>query len=278
MKVEALLGPLGSSDQDCLWSGSALVTGGAKGIGRAIVDALVRVGIPTAVLDSDATSLRETVDELAAQDARVTGSHADIADQAAVEQAFAAAQAEFGPIGMVVANAGIAAFGDAVTIPLTTFDRAVDVNLRGPFLTARAAIPHLRAHGGGSIVVVASNAGLVARPEDPVYCATKAGAVMLARSLALSLAADRIRVNAVCPGPVDTPLYRSVVGPDSAAGTQERVLASVPLGRALGRVAMADEVADLCLYLLSERAAYVTGAAIPIDGGKTAGVQVVREL
>jgi NAD(P)-dependent dehydrogenase (short-subunit alcohol dehydrogenase family) len=247
-----------------------LVTGGASGIGRATAEAFAREGARVAVLDLDG----DAATEAASQFEGGLALQADVADDAAMAAAFRRADGELGGLDVVVAGAGIAARGSLEEVEPAQFDAVVGVNLRGSYLAARLGIPRLRAAGGGSLVFVSSNAGLVARAFDPIYGATKAAQLQLMRSLALSLAADRIRVNAVCPGPVDTPaLWRDTgSGPDEA--TVAALLASVPLGRTLGRVAAAEEVAEAILFLVSPEASYVTGAAVPVDGGKTAGLQV----
>jgi len=142
-------------------------------------------------------------------------------------------------------------------IDLATWDLMMATNVRSAFVLLREVLPSMRRRRAGSIVVDASNAGLVARGDDPVYCASKAALVMLVRAVALEVGGDGIRINAVCPGPVRTAMLDD---PEASAKTT-----------ALGRVAEPDEIAEIVVYLLSEGARNVTGAAFPIDGGKTAG-------
>lgn len=247
-----------------------LVTGAGSGIGRATAEAFAREGARVAVLDID----HEQAGRVASELPNALCLHADVADETAMRSAFRLLDIEFGGLDVVVAGAGVSAEGSLEEIEPAEFDAVVGVNLRGSYLAARLGIPRLRAAGGGSLVFVSSNAGLVARAFDPVYGATKAGQLQLMRSLALSLAADRIRVNAVCPGPVDTPTLWRGSGSERTAEALVGFLASVPLGRALGRVAAADEVAEAIVFLVSPEASYITGAALPVDGGKTAGLQI----
>lgn len=247
-----------------------LVTGGASGIGRATAELFAREGARVAVLDLDGDAAQAVASRLPGAIAL----HADVADEPAMAEAFRLLDEQLGGLDVLVASAGVAAEGSPEEIGPSRFDAIVGVNLRGSYIAARLGIPRLRASGGGSLVFVSSNAGLVARAFDPVYGATKAGQLQLMRSLALSLAGDRIRVNAVCPGPVDTPTLWRDVEDERREEALAELLASVPLGRALGRVAAPEEVAEAILFLVSAKASYVTGAALPVDGGKTAGLQI----
>jgi NAD(P)-dependent dehydrogenase (short-subunit alcohol dehydrogenase family) len=250
----------------------ALVTGGASGIGLATASAFAREGARVIVLDREnGASVEALLQPPASEPLFQLG---DVSREEDVGRAFSMIEDRFGGLDILYNNAGIDMVGALEQVEPQDFDRAFAVNVRGAYLATRLAIPLLRARGGGVILMNASNAGLVARAHDPVYCATKAALVMLTRSLALSLACDRIRVNAICPGPVDTPAVRRDAGDGGWEAHESRLLASAPLGRALGRIASAEEVADAAVFLASDEASYVTGIALPVDGGKTAGLQV----
>jgi 3-oxoacyl-[acyl-carrier protein] reductase len=151
------------------------------------------------------------------------------------------------------------------------WDRCVDVNLKGAFLVSRAALPQLRARGGGVIVNNASNAGLRPRPADPAYVASKAGLIALTQSMALAHAPDRIRVNAVCPGPVArTRITDRYLARNGAEATQI-LMDAAPLPAAYGRLIAPEEVAAAVLFLCSDEAEMITGAVLAVDGGKSAG-------
>jgi len=235
----------------------ALVTGAASGIGRACVQRLVAAGTAVAAVDLDTERLGD-LDALALA--------ADVADDAAVQAAVARAEAELGPLDAVVNVAGITGSADAAECHVTPVDewrRVLDVNLTGPFLVCRAALPGMLERGAGSIVNVASVAGLVAFPGRCAYSASKGGVVSLTRSLAADYAARGIRANAVCPGMVDTPMtsWRLEQGDLRAA-----VLAKIPAGR----VATATEVAEAVALLAGDTLVYMNGAMLVLDGGWTA--------
>ena len=235
----------------------ALVTGAASGIGRACVQRLVAGGTRVAALDLDAAAM---------EDLGALALTADVTDADAVAGAVARAEADLGPLDAVVNVAGITGSADAAECHVTPVDewrRVLDVNLSGPFIVCRAALPGMLERGSGSIVNVASAAGLVAFPGRCAYSASKGGVVQLTRSLAADYAARGIRANAVCPGMVDTPMTRwRLDQPELRAA----VLAKIPAGR----VASAEEVAEAVVLLTGDGLAYMNGAMLVLDGAWTA--------
>lgn len=239
---------------------TALVTGGSNGIGRAVVTKLAAEWFNVVSLD-----VVPPTEEVPGASTTV----GDVSKEVDVRRAVSAATRQ-GSLDIVVCNAGIACMGQLDTISPRRFDRAFAVNVRGAYLTIREALPWLRKSSAPAVVVVSSNAGLVGRASDPVYSATKWALQGLVRSLSISLAPDRIRVNAVCPGPVDTPGLRQTGEPSEMFLAD--VLRNVPLGRALGRMARTDEIAEAVAFLCSACSGFITGAMVPVDGGKTAGL------
>jgi NAD(P)-dependent dehydrogenase (short-subunit alcohol dehydrogenase family) len=247
----------------------AVVTGAASGIGRATALLLARHG--ARVFVGDHAPLPENAERFAA--AGIDQTVCDIRREANVRNLIDRAAAA-GRFDILVNNAGIGLVKQITDVTEDEWDACLDTNLKGAFLTSKHAIGRMRASGGGSIVNIASNAGLLPRAHDPVYSVSKAALVALTRSLALCHARDRIRVNAVCPGPVertrmmDDDLARA---PDRDAAIRGLIAAS-PLVAACSRMITPDEVAQAVLYLVSDAALMVTGTAIAIDGGKSLGV------
>jgi NAD(P)-dependent dehydrogenase (short-subunit alcohol dehydrogenase family) len=233
----------------------AVVTGGASGIGQATVARLVAEGFRVAVLD-----LGEPGGE-AKLSLRV-----DVTDPVAVERAFAQIVDTFGRIDVLVNNAGITGSAEATTChrtPIEEWDRVQAVNVRGPFLCTRAALPTMIAQGNGHVITVASIAGLVAFPGRAAYTTSKGAAVMFTKSLAVDYADAGIRANAVCPGMVETPMTKwRLDQPELRAAVESKI--------PLGRVARPDEIAEAIALLASERLVYLTGHALVLDGGWTA--------
>jgi meso-butanediol dehydrogenase / (S,S)-butanediol dehydrogenase / diacetyl reductase len=247
----------------------ALVTGAASGIGRATAARLRAEGWSVVAVDLDGERLRSPgALEL---DDRTIACEADIATEAGNTAMVDAAVSTFGALHGVVLNAGIGVSGTVEGQSLADLDRVLAINLRGVVLGVRATAPALRASGGGSIVVTASVSGMFGDPAMSAYNAAKGGALNFTRSAALDLGADGIRVNAVCPGPIgDTamtiPLERH------APELYEEMSSHV----ALGRFGRPEEVAAAVAWLLSEDASYVTGIALPVDGGVTASTGMMR--
>ena len=237
-------------------SSCALVTGAASGIGRAAVERLRTDGWRVAGIDRDIERLR-----LATLDASAA---ADTSDQIEITAAVDEVVAALGRLDAVVACAGIAGRGTVASTPPAEWERIIAVNVTGVYLTGRAAIPHLRRSGGGSIVNIASQLGLVAAPNAAAYCASKGAVVQLTRAMAIDHGPEGIRVNCVCPGPTDTPLLAPYFAgsPDPAAERRRYEEA-----QAHGRLVTPEEVADAIAYLCSPRAASTIGAALVVDGG-----------
>ena len=227
----------------------ALVTGAAGGVGRATVDLLVGEGASVVGVD------------LAASEGVVA---CDVRDEASVDAAVAVAVERLGGLDIVVNVAGIDQFRRFEDLDLATWQRHLDVNLTGPMLVCRAALPHLRA-SRGNIVTIASIAGLRAQPYQAAYCASKGGVILLMKSLALELAADGIRVNTICPGGVQTDLPTNAAAEHPDTDLDWGLLMETA-GARYGFMPPSD-IADAIAYLASDAAASVTGAVLSVDRG-----------
>jgi NAD(P)-dependent dehydrogenase (short-subunit alcohol dehydrogenase family) len=244
---------------------TALITGAASGIGRAVAELFGREGAALVIVDRDGSGLSET--EHVLQDRKVA-CVARVADVTLPESATAAtadATRAFGSLNILVNNAGIAYMGDVLETAPEDWDMVFAVNVRSVYLFSRAAIPLMQPAGRGTIINTASEAGLVGFQRYAAYSASKAAVVNLTRSMALDCAPYGIRVNCVCPGSIETPLLgRYYAGQPDPAEAKRLDIAAHPLG-----LGTPHDVANAILYLASDRSAYVTGHALAIDGGYT---------
>ena len=247
----------------------AIITGGASGIGWAAAERFTAEGAAVAIVDVDDDGAEAAAAKLVAAGHPAVGVAADVSVAGEVDAAVARTVEAFGRLDIVFNNAGIAVGGSVLTVDEDAWDRCFAVNVKSVLLCSRAAVPHLEAAGGGSIVNTASVAGLVAVENAAAYCASKGAVIALTRNMAIDLAGRRIRVNAVCPGTVLTPMIERLV---TARGDGDRdqgmamTVAKYPLGR-LGDPA---EIAAVAAFLASDEASFVTGQALTADGGMTA--------
>lgn len=237
-----------------------LVTGGARGIGWACALRFLAGGAQVAVLDRDEAALAALPSQ-----SQLHTIACDLADAGGVRSAIHRAAEIMDGLDGVVNSAGLDLRGPIEAMSDAEWDRLMAVNLTAPMLVCRAAMPHLRAAGGGSIVNVSSGAGLQPLKHRTAYCASKAGLQMFSKALAMEAAAYGVRVNAVCPGAVETELFRSSLPAEEA----EAALQTVRDRYALGRIAEPAEIAEAIAFLISPAASYMTGTAIAVDGGRT---------
>ena len=236
----------------------ALVTGAARGIGLAVAKRFLGEGYRVALLDIEGELLQQSVQALNDPD-NTLAIHADVSDADAVAKAFAALQDRFGRLDALVNNAGIAIFKPLLETTQADWDRVLAVNLTGPFLCTQAAAPLMREHGGGAIVNITSISALRASTLRTAYGTSKAGLAHLTKQFAVELATLGIRVNAVAPGPVDTAMAKAVHTPAIRADYHD----TIPLNR----YGLETELADAVFFLCSERATYITGQMLAVDGG-----------
>lgn len=246
----------------------AAVTAAASGMGRAGVERFVREGARVAAIDISAEALDALVAEFGAD--KVIPIVADLVDPDGARDSIDHAAAALGGLDILWAHAGMPGPASVEDLDLAAYHKAIALNVTAAALGAGKAAPHMRLRGGGAILFTASVSGLVGSMMSPIYSAAKWGVVGLTKSLALALAADRIRVNVVCPGLADTPMKIGFTGrsgdPAEAAANEAKLMANVPMGR----LVQAGEVADAALWLVSDEASFVTGVALPVDGGFTA--------
>jgi NAD(P)-dependent dehydrogenase (short-subunit alcohol dehydrogenase family) len=242
----------------------ALVTGGGSGIGRATVQTLVAGGARVAVVDIDLDGARATVDGLGEGAGSARAVEADVTSPAAVEAMVASAVDAFGRLDVAVNAAGISgAYANLHDQAVEEWRRVIDTNLTSVFLCLRAEIPALLATGGGAIVNVASAAGAMGVPGLSHYSASKHGVIGLTKTAALENARAGLRINAVLPGLVRTPMLQRFAGGDAGV---DNMGAATPVGRA----AEPEEIAQTIVWLCSDAASYVTGHALAVDGGALA--------
>ena len=254
---------------------TGIVTAAASGMGRAGAVRFAREGAQVAVVDIDAAGVKRVVGEITDAGGTAHGIVADLTKDDDSRRIVWDTISRFKTLDFVWNHVGHPGPASVEGIDMNAFDLAIELNLRTVLITTEAAIPEIRRRGGGSLLFTASTSGLVGSGFSPVYSMCKFGVVGFVKSLALRLAGDQIRVNAVCPGPIDTPMLRvfvarpdqkSTVGVDPEELVRKRAHGSVPLGRT-GRP---EEIANAALFLLSDEASFITGVALPVDGGVTA--------
>lgn len=248
---------------------AVLVTGGALGLGKGITVGFAREGAAVAIADIDTAAAERLANALRGEGAQVVVTTGDVSIALDAERMVREAVEGLGRLDVLVNNAGIQPvdwYFRVEDTPEEAWDRILAVNLKGQFLMAKYALPHIRAGGpGGSVINMASVQGMQSMPGVPSYAASKGGILSLTRNMALDYARDGIRVNAICPGTMDSEMVRTSARTEG--GDLDATLARYGAFHPLGRLGTPEDVAQAALYLASPRASFVTGTALVVDGG-----------
>ena len=241
-----------------------VVTGGALGIGQAVCEILAERGACVSILDRDAPAGEKVCRGIIGNGGKALFSQVNVANFAEVETAVEVTHASFGSVDSLVVSAGIQRYGTAVTTDESQWDEVLGVNLKGAWNAARAVIPFLKRSGGGTIVNVSSVQALASQQNVLAYTASKHGLLGLTRSMAMDFAKENIRVNAICPGTVDTPMLQWAASLDP---NPQSVYDACNAMHPLGRIAQPREIAEVAAFLAHESSSFVTGAIWTVDGG-----------
>jgi meso-butanediol dehydrogenase/(S,S)-butanediol dehydrogenase/diacetyl reductase len=243
----------------------AIITGGGSGIGRATAELFAREGASVVVADCTADAGMETVRAISDAGGDALFVEVDVSDWAQVQQMVKATLDAHGGVDILFNNAGVLIFGTILETSMTSWNHLMSINLTGVFMCCKAVLPHMIAAGGGSIVNASSSTGAHdAAANSAAYVASKGGVALLTKAMAIDHAKDNVRVNAIAPGPTDTPMLRNGFLPEEL----EDFAATFPMRR-LGHP---EELAQAALFLASDEASFVTGSILAADGGQTAQV------
>jgi NAD(P)-dependent dehydrogenase (short-subunit alcohol dehydrogenase family) len=245
----------------------AVITGATDGIGKAIALTFAKEGAKVVMIGRDETKGKAALDEVRKSGYAVF-IKADVSDPSQVKKMIERAIQEYGRIDILVNNAAVCPAGTVLSTSEETWDYVIDLNLKGVFLCSKYAIPYMQKNGGGAIVNVGSINSLMAMENEVAYDASKGGVLMLTKATALDFAKANIRVNCILPGAIETAMLRASLGtsPDPAKARQW-----ITSKHPVGRVGEPREIAEVALFLASDSSSFVTGAAIPVDGGILAG-------
>lgn len=244
----------------------ALITGGARGIGRAICEAYSAAGAKVAVADLLEDEAKATAQALGDQGMAVA---MNVTDPGSIKRSVASVEEAWGGIDILVNNAGIFNMASIDRVTFEDYRRQYDVNVGGTIFATQAVVPSMKKRGGGVIVNFASQAGRRGEPNIVLYCSTKAAVISITQSLALELAGDNIRVNAIAPGVIDTPMWDAVDAQFAEYENKPKGQKKREVGEAvpLGRMGDPADVADPCVFLASDEARYITAQTLNVDGG-----------
>lgn len=245
-----------------------IVTGGGMGMGEAVARRWAKEGAAVVISDVDATAGAAVAASINDAGGRAIFVQADVRSLDDWRRVTDAAISNFGKITTLHNNAGVHRWFDALEGPLDDWDLMIDVNLKGVYLGCRAVIPYMIEAGGGAIVNTASTSALQGVPGQAPYTASKGGVILLTRTMAVTFGAKNIRVNAICPGAIDTPMLRTAAS--EIRDLREKLGGPRGQPNVLGRVGRPEEIAAAVTFLVSDEASYITGAWLPVDGGVTA--------
>ncbi|PYX06134.1 MAG: short-chain dehydrogenase [Acidobacteria bacterium] len=253
---------------DQLAGKNCIITGGASGIGRATALLFAREGAAMAIADLNKSAGISLVEQIRNGGGRALFTPVDVSRAADCHRMVEHTIHEFGSIDILFNNAGIIRRASVTELSEEDWDRVMDVNVKSMFLMSREVIPIMAQDGGGSIINMASGWGLSGGPKAAVYCASKGAVVLLTKAMAVDHGPQNIRVNCICPGDTDTAMLRNEA---QQLGEREEQFLAESVRRPLGRLGKPEEIAQAALYLASDAASFVTGAALVVDGGGLAG-------